>query len=123
MTESDFTRKLLKALRRRMPQAVILKHINPLTAGVPDFSMTLEEESMTPTDFRIRTVWCEVKLSSGNLFPPLQFETARRMDAWYIIYSPLLRKAYMFKAREREGWSKTVPLSFDELVERCVRFF
>jgi hypothetical protein len=120
MTESQFTQRLLKALRHRLPQAVILKHMNPLTAGVPDFSVTRDYGKY---EGGVRTYWVEVKLSSGNLFPPLQFETAKRMDAWYIIYSPLLHKAYMFKAREREGWSKTDPLSFDEMVERCVRFF
>jgi hypothetical protein len=122
MTESQFTQRLLKALRRRMPQAVILKHMNPLTAGVPDFSVTRDEQNRF-AGLQNHTTWCEVKLSSGNLFPTLQFETARRMDAWYIIYAPHLRKAWMFKARESDRWSKTEPLSFDELVERCVRFF
>jgi hypothetical protein len=117
VTESDFTRKLLKALRARMPGAVIIKHCNPLTAGVPDFSVTHEGV----------TTWCEVKLTTNRrIFQPLQLEMLRRLRGYYLIWSPPLRQGYLFRAdeiRPLEAWINETPYTFDELVEQIVRTF
>jgi len=56
MTESQQTLKLLKELRKRMRNAVIFKHHNFYTAGVPDFSVSLDG----------RTVWFECKLERNE---------------------------------------------------------
>lgn len=111
MTEPQFTRKLLAELRRRIPRAEIIKHANPYSAGVPDFSITRGN----------RTMWVEVKVTTAptrpdsrgrkEMFSPLQFERLKRLCGYYLIYSPPLRLAWFFPAEifsseeaAREGW-------------------
>ncbi len=56
MTESDYTRQLVRALRQRLPHAVTFKHADMFTAGVPDFSTT----------FKKCTNWFECKMIDAN---------------------------------------------------------
>ena len=51
MREGDLTRKLVAHLRKELPKAVVLRHVDAVTAGVPDVSVTLCG----------RTTWLEVK--------------------------------------------------------------
>lgn len=58
MTESAFTRKLLRALRSHtvLKDAVIFKHADRFSAGIPDFSVTVNG----------RTTWWEVKVNPNQ---------------------------------------------------------
>lgn len=81
MTESQFTCKLLKLLRQAMPDAVVLKHNDAMTSGIPDFSVSLAG----------RTLWVEVKLSTAarnKMFAPLQVEMIYKLRGRYVIYNP-----------------------------------
>lgn len=92
MTESHFTRKLLRALRRTLPKSVIFKHADLFTAGVPDFSAT----------FQGCTTWVEVKrypatyVALGHLtirpardVTALQWETLYKLGRGYLVaYTP-----------------------------------
>lgn len=53
MTESQFQSKLRRALQARLPKAVIWKHNDRFTAGIPDLSVTHEG----------RTTWLELKVN------------------------------------------------------------
>lgn len=58
VTESQFTGRLLKELRLRLgPSAVILKHCDRYTSGVPDVSVTLNDH----------TLWLEIKVAPYKL--------------------------------------------------------
>jgi len=51
MTESDLTKRFIEALRRTMPGAVVFKHADAWTAGIPDLTVS----------WRGVTTWVEVK--------------------------------------------------------------
>ena len=125
MTESQFTQKLLRALREAMFGSTIIKHCNPLTAGVPDFTVTRESDFQSA-----RTTWCEVKLigrksngSGKGMFTPLQFEMAKRLNAWYCVWNEKTKRGYLFLAREAASWQDSPELTFAELVEKMRRMF
>ena len=72
MTESQFTSKLLKALRAHpalREVAVVVKHCNPYHRGVPDFSVSIGP----------RTLWVEVK-EKGEKPEKIQDWHLQRMD-------------------------------------------
>lgn len=52
MTERTYTTRLVKRLRQAFPNAVVIKHADNFTGGVPDLSVTLGG----------RTWWVEVKV-------------------------------------------------------------
>jgi hypothetical protein len=118
MTESDFTRKLKKRLEEMMSYAVIWKHADMFTKGIPDLSVTVDH----------RTTWIENKLSTNKqIFEPLQYEQLRRVHGWYIVWDVETRKGCMFRADERElakePMSRMVAcdLTFDELCDKLCR--
>lgn len=92
MIESRYTRQLLHALRQRLPEAVVFKHNDLHTAGVPDFSISREG----------RTLWFEAKRANlgapavdglvgvrpATLLTPLQWETLRRLYGFAVVYTP-----------------------------------
>jgi hypothetical protein len=134
MTESQFTSKLLRALRAAMPEATIWKHSDRFTGGIPDFSVT----RWHPNTGMIRTnqtSWCEVKLlrngkhannhHKAKLFVPLQQETLKRIGGWMLIWSEPQRKGYLFRPDELGDtpWYEVEALGFAELVERIRRTF
>jgi len=67
MREAIFTRKLLRALRSHaaLKDAVIFKYADRFSAGIPDFSVTLNE----------RTTWWEVKVKPN---------TMTKLQSWFI---------------------------------------
>jgi hypothetical protein len=94
MTESDYTRQLIRALRQRLPKAVTFKHADMFTMGVPDFSTTLSR----------CTNWFECKLIDARQVeklhplvgahvivkprrdvPAIQWETLRRLGRGHLI--------------------------------------
>ena len=95
MTEANFTLELLRELRRHLPNAVIFKHADGYTKGVPDFSITL----------RGLTAWFEVKLCLGTqltmrnkAFEPAQWETLRRLNGYYVLwFDPPARAPFYYR--------------------------
>lgn len=81
MTEHTLLDALLTTLREALPDAVITKHADGLTAGTPDFSVV----------WKGRTSWWETKLATPLVHGTgLQHLTMRRLaahgDAWYVIW-------------------------------------
>ncbi len=78
VTEATVVRDIVKGLRSRLPGAVVFKHADISTAGIPDISIS----------YRNHTTWVEVKLlrrnetrsQTGQHFDHLQLATARLLD-------------------------------------------
>jgi hypothetical protein len=120
LTESQWTSQFLKKLRAALPEAVALKHNDIATGGIPDFSVTHFEGGPYA-----RTTWVEVKIigAPSVMFKPLQVEMLKRLGGWYLVYSPKLRRCWLFRADEREKWSEGSQMTVAETVERISRFF
>lgn len=120
MTESQWTQKLRKALCAAMPNAVVIKHNDAITSGIPDLSITSFE-----TGPYARVTWLENKLigAPSVMFRPLQVAMLQKMGGWYCVWSPKLRRGWLFRADEREGWHNGQQYTFSELVEKISRFF
>jgi len=96
MTEATVVQKIMKGLRSSLPRAVVFKHADLSTAGIPDISIS----------YAGRTTWVEVKLLRPNEtrsqtnahFDRLQLATARLLDrqvrALYLIAFPGPSGAY-----------------------------
>lgn len=114
-SESQFTSKLLKALRARMPNAVVLKHSDSFSGGIPDFSIT----SFDPYISEKRTAWIEVKLLGppSVMFKPLQVEMLRRLGGAYIIWDVSVKRGYFFSAKDVGATRAEYPLTFRQLIE------
>jgi hypothetical protein len=98
--ESQFKSKLLKALRARMPGAVVWALSARFITGMPDAVVVYEG----------RTTWFEMKIGSNPL-TKIQFETLRR-----------LRRAYEVRWDRNAGVIGAVLYKdFDSLVEAMVR--
>jgi len=81
VTEATLTRALVKVLRAGLPGAVVIKHADRFTAGVPDLSVT----------WGGRTTWLEVKYANPRLLSRgIQDLTmrglARAGSAYYVVY-------------------------------------
>lgn len=115
MIEGTWTLKLTKALRTTMPEAMCIKICNQYTAGIPDLAIVRNG----------KTTWIEVKLltkdSTSRLFVPLQLETCKRMQAHYIIFSPALKKGWLFRADDYKDWINYTTYTFAELVAEIAR--
>lgn len=79
MTESQFQSKLRRALQARLPKAVIWKHNDRFTAGIPDLSVTC---GVHPK----RTTWIELKVGCGKL-TVLQTLMLKRVEGYAITMS------------------------------------
>jgi len=108
MTESFFTRKLLKALRSHpaLLDAVIWKHNDASTGGIPDFSVSIGKITM----------WGEVK-RYPNKPTKLQWNSIGRLGSGCLLITD-----------HRNGliglWQPTkaaATFNFDDLVEEIVR--
>ncbi len=109
MTEAQFSQKLRKELQKRLPGAVIFKHNDSITGGVPDFSVTLNR----------RTTWVEVKLAGNKPEDSkLQFETMKRLSlALYIIWDPQTKRGDLFWVDEWfDEYDPTYIFNFDSIV-------
>lgn len=81
MTEKTLTNALLKTLRKELPEAVIFKHADQVTAGIPDISVTYEGI----------TIWFELKYVKTKIHSrELQHYTMLRLQnaghPFYILY-------------------------------------
>lgn len=110
MREAEFTRKLLRALRSRdtLKDAVIFKHADRFSAGIPDFSVTLNE----------RTTWWEVKVKPN---------TMTKLQSWFL--AKLGATAFCIRATQdgkwveifnaRYGYSNQFNAAIEEIVTMC----
>jgi hypothetical protein len=104
MTESQFTQRLLRAFRRRMPGAVVVKLNDRFTAGLPDFYIVHNGH----------TTWWEVKLTKKNTLRTLQTETLRKHQGAYIFWDRGTKKVSVWYPHNDftiKGWS------FEEFVD------
>ena len=78
MTEATLKAALRKAILKRVPKAVVYRHEDHFTAGIPDLSVTLPP----------RTVWIEVKFANRRKAEPtkLQALALRRLDGVLLTY-------------------------------------
>jgi hypothetical protein len=111
MLEGQFTRELIKRLRAHhaLRDAYIVKHANPFTAGVPDFSVSVG----------IRTLWVEVKRHEKNP-TKLQWHTVNKLKNGAIVV--------WFKGREVFYWAEgacsdwlSINALCDEIARRVTR--
>jgi hypothetical protein len=108
MLESKFTGKLLKALRRhpRLAGAVIWKHNDWSTAGIPDFSITHNQQ----------TTWFEVKI-----FP----NTPTKLQRHYLNLLGLSAFVITYGGDNAVGFERVngyyTEMTFKELVEQIAR--
>lgn len=108
MTESQFTRKLLAELGKHpaLKQAVIWKHADRFTAGVPDFSVSIGKH----------TLWIECKMSPKVPTKLQRYYLDRLRDgAIVVIARDNGRNATLWRGLEFEIYP------FNELVEAIVR--
>lgn len=111
MTESQFSSKLLRALRAAMPQAVIFKISDRFTSGIPDF-VVIHEGLAT---------WFELKVKNNK--PTLiQWETLRRLRRGYLVKWHAGYGAYLHVVTSMNEASKFVegPFVFSKLIEHIV---
>lgn len=113
MTETQFTSKLVKELRRRLPGAMIFKHADGYSAGIPDISISFES----------KTTWWEAKMiTNKQIFEPLQLAILKKLYGNYIIWNPKIKSGYIispFMAPIIKDL--TNPYIFDNLVERILQ--
>lgn len=117
MTETNFTSRLLRGLRRELPGAWVQKFNSfggMVAGGIPDFCVATTE----------RTSWFEVKLAGRKMFAgknaKLQWETLRRIGGRYVVWNVALKSGYVFAPGE---WGSRVVNSakaFDGLVAEIV---
>ncbi len=88
MTEADLKRRLVRALKSTMPGAVVFRHEDQFTAGIPDISVT----------WAGITTWWEVKYSPiGRSSKPTQLQgytldqLSRQSTAGLITYAETKR--------------------------------
>lgn len=91
MTEAKLTAKLKTALENGLAYAVVIKHCDAITAGVPDMSVT----------WNGRTTWLEIKrVVNGTLHSKgIQFLMLSRLavvgSAFYIVFDEKLNRTFM----------------------------
>lgn len=86
MTESEWTsRKLLPALRGRMPHAVVQKLNDRTTSGLPDFFVC---EGGLTTFFEVKLV------TNKQPFEPIQYEYLRRLFRGHYVFADLAAQRF-----------------------------
>jgi hypothetical protein len=90
VTESQFTGRLLIALRQALPGGEVIKHSDRYSTGIPDFSVS----------YGGRTEWFEVKLANNRRpYEPIQLARLQRLHGWYVIYNTSSRSADVIFAK------------------------
>lgn len=96
MTEGQLTRELIKVIERTMLSAVVLKHAERFTSGIPDMSVTWHGV----------TSWWECKRTPGFTLHGLQTLTCRRLAAHgicrYIIFGA--ERTRIVHPNDLESW-------------------
>lgn len=112
MIETQFTSKLVKALREGLgPDAIIFKHADGFTAGIPDITVT----------YRGYTMWIEAKLANNpKIFEPLQLALLRKLDGYYVIWDTKLKKGSFLGVQETSLFKDGLMYNFKDLVTRII---
>jgi len=105
MTEAAFQAKLLRALRQRLPQAVIVKIADRFTGGLPDVMVSLNGV----------VTWFELKVGY-NPVKVIQWETLRRLKRGYVV-----RELRGVINLQLAGYTAEGPYDFAVLVDRIVQ--
>lgn len=91
MTEAKLKRAFVTQARRRFPAAVIFRHEDIRTAGVPDLSFT----------WRGLTTWIEFKVGPRPKFAGVQAYTCARLAregrCWIVVWDD--RGTYVYRPR------------------------
>lgn len=96
-TESQETQDLIKDLKERRPEWVIIKHSDRFNKGIPDLSISHDR----------RTLWLERKRLKPNqrLDKPcqwvdnlVQLETLVKLNGWYHVHDPNIGRTLIVKA-------------------------
>ncbi len=85
MNEADLKRALVKAIKKRIPRATVLRHEDKFRAGIPDLSVTVIPGVPEMT----RVVWVEVKFDRAGArgrMTPLQERMLRRLAGLLVLY-------------------------------------
>ena len=108
MTEKDFTRKLMPAIRHHpeLAEGAIFKLNDYYSAGIPDFCISLHG----------KTIWCEIKVEP-NKPTNLQMYYLKRMLPSYVI-THNFKTGYTEFASIEPIWSDV--FNFNDLVEAIV---
>jgi hypothetical protein len=140
-TEADYTRKIVKALKQRLPNAVTFKHADMFTMGVPDYSVTrggvttwfeakhLDEaknwDFSTPDYQRgglLNPRPDIIRLRPTLDVPAAQWETLRRLLRGYLVlYTPhghAITRVTGF--RDSVGHMRLQMITIEELVRRII---
>lgn len=131
MTEAQLVARVVKYLRTRFREAVVFKHNDRITAGVPDISITR----------RPRVTWLEAKMfrtahpaesEIKKHFTPLQFERMKQLNnlrhGYYVVgyHDAEQRPRFTVTNPEfaREFWNYLFEESstFDGDLEQLLRF-
>jgi len=116
MTETQFTSRLTKALRKQLgPYHIVWKHADGYTAGIPDISI----------NWGGNTLWIEVKLASNpKIFEPLQVAMLRKLDGHYVIWDTKTRLGCRFSYVIAPDHGQVIPVelrhNFDALVQNIL---
>jgi hypothetical protein len=110
--EADFTYRLTRELRQRLPDAVIIKLSDKFTAGLPDFFISLHKS----------VTFFEVKLTSNReIFRPIQLETLLRLERGaYILWDSYHHLGWAFWAKDHK-LNYEVVLTYQQLILRILQ--
>jgi hypothetical protein len=97
VTEADYTRDLLKALRTHLPEALVIKLADVFTMGVPDFFINLagvttwfeakrpEKLTFYNADRAVHSCLAFTYIKPKDHVPAVQWETLRRLGRGYLV--------------------------------------
>ena len=112
MTETKFTSKLVKELRMRLPGAMIFKHADGYSAGIPDISISWQD----------KTNWYEAKLIvNKKIFEPLQLAILKKLFGRYIIWDSKKRVGHIVSAFVAPVDDFGPVYNFNDLVEQVLK--
>lgn len=108
MTEASVSSAFMTALRKRLPEAVIIKHRDASFIGLPDCSVTFNGSAFW-IEFKLWQppkkwdgVTCDVQAIAEK--SPAQYEMMKRMAraancAWYIVWAKKAGKCFVWNPR------------------------
>jgi len=73
--ESQLAKKFMNKLKEKIPSAVIFRHCERYTRGVPDYSVTLGK----------KTAWIEFKMHGAGQFSPMQIKHIMAMGNLFVV--------------------------------------
>lgn len=99
MKESEICSRLVKHLRTVFRQAVVFKHADQFTAGVPDISFT----------FHGRTTWLELKhakpsVQDTGLQAANMLRLANAGQAYYVIFDQQMDQTFIVEPQNLKTW-------------------